>query len=198
MEGGLGSTRMGSRSSTRHGPASVFQGRVRRWKKSWAPVAPSSTPSAAACRVLLYKWSPITVPAANGTKESTPEEPPPAKPLRYLPVSVILQQKKEEAQKAEEEAETLSRLEQEAVAATSPAQEKDGAEAAGTQQDTSMGDSQPEQAGDPITKVDEGANATEAGEQEVQDVTEANQAEQEQDESTAQEPEATSMDVTQG
>lgn len=41
-----------------------------------------------------------------------------------------------------------------------------------------MGDSQPEQAGDPITKVDEGANATEAGEQEVQDVTEANQAEQ--------------------
>lgn len=66
MEGGLGSTRMGSRSSTRHGPASVFQGRVRRWKKSWAPVAPSSTPSAAACRVLLYKWSPITVPAANG------------------------------------------------------------------------------------------------------------------------------------
>lgn len=84
------------------------------------------------------------------------------------------------------------------MAATSPAQEKDGAEAAGTQQDTSMGDSQPEQAGDPITKVDEGANATEAGEQEVQDVTEANQAEQEQDESTAQEPEATSMDVTQG
>ena len=66
MEGGLGSTRMGSRSSTRHGPASVFQGRVRRWHKSWTSVISSPSPAGAASRVLLYKWTPITLPTTNG------------------------------------------------------------------------------------------------------------------------------------
>lgn len=57
---------MGSRSSTRHGPASVFQGRVRRWRKSWAPVLPPLSPSAAASRMLFYKWTPVTFPTTNG------------------------------------------------------------------------------------------------------------------------------------
>lgn len=193
MEGGLGSTRMGSRSSTRHGPASVFQGRVRRWKKSWAAVAPSSTPSAAACRVLLYKWTPLTVPATNGTKESTPEEPPPAKPLRFLPVSVVLQQRKEEAQRAAEEAEALARLEKEAEAATNPTVETDGAEAKATEQNTDTGGSQPEE-----TAV----NVTESKGQGVEGDAQTSRVELAaslQDVSTAapEEPEAASMDVDQ-
>ncbi|KAG0590297.1 hypothetical protein M758_1G094700 [Ceratodon purpureus] len=194
MEGGLGSTRMGSRSSTRHGPASVFQGRVRRWKKAWAPVAPSTTPSAAACRVLLYKWTPVTVPTTNGAKESTPEEPPPAKPLRFLPVSVVLQQKKEEALKAAEEAEAMARsLQKESESATNATVETDEADAKDTQEDTNMGGTQPEETG---------ATASETNDEAVEgdaQTTRAELAASLQDESTAapQEPEAASMDVDQ-
>jgi hypothetical protein len=66
MEGGTGTTRMGSRSSTRHGPVSVFQGKVRRWRKSWTPFA-SPSPSASGSRILLYKWLPLAPPSnANG------------------------------------------------------------------------------------------------------------------------------------
>lgn len=187
MEGGLGSTRMGSRSSTRHGPASVFQGRVRRWKKSWAPVAPSFTPSAASCRVLLYKWTPVTLPSnTNGTKESTPEEIPPAKPLRFLPVSVVLQQKKEEAVKTAEEAEVLAKLDQVAEPSTKPA-----AEAADDKQDTTMGGTQSEESG--------GAKVTESAEKGVEEAKQSEPVAASQNESTAapQEAEAAAMDIDQ-
>ena len=49
-------------------------------------------------------------------------------------VSVVLQQRKEEAQRAAEEAEALARLEKEAEAATNPTVETDGAEAKATEQ----------------------------------------------------------------
>jgi hypothetical protein len=49
-------------------------------------------------------------------------------------VSVVLQQRKEEAQRAAEEAEALARFEKEAEAATNPTVETDGAEAKATEQ----------------------------------------------------------------
>ncbi|KAF4393673.1 hypothetical protein G4B88_007659 [Cannabis sativa] len=75
------------RSSTRYGPATVFTGPVRRWKKKWVHIAPSSSNSTGTAsttaattttsssnhsqihvhnattngsHLLLYKWSPIT------------------------------------------------------------------------------------------------------------------------------------------
>ncbi|XP_062082000.1 uncharacterized protein LOC133788505 [Humulus lupulus] len=75
------------RSSTRYGPATVFTGPVRRWKKKWVHVAPSTSNSSGAAsttttttssnhsqihalngttngstgsHLLLYKWTPIT------------------------------------------------------------------------------------------------------------------------------------------
>lgn len=114
MEGAGGTTRMGSRSSTRHGPASVFQGKVRRWRKSWTQVA-SPSPSASGSRILLYKWLPLAPPSnANGGKEVTTEETTPPKALRFLPVAVVqAQRKEEEERKAAVEAEALNQEESE-------------------------------------------------------------------------------------
>ena len=73
------------RSSTRYGPATVFNGPVRKWKKKWVHVAPSTSSAASnhsnshshqihthnnttngttngnnGSHLLLYKWTPIT------------------------------------------------------------------------------------------------------------------------------------------
>ncbi|KAI5071525.1 hypothetical protein GOP47_0013776 [Adiantum capillus-veneris] len=98
-------TRMGSRSSTRHGPAAVFSGPVRRWRKAWAPVSSSSSSastSSSSSRVLLYKWVPITPP---GGKDEAPEEPTPPI-VRYMPVSIVLAQRKDASKRELEEVET--------------------------------------------------------------------------------------------
>ncbi|KAL2650285.1 hypothetical protein R1flu_018413 [Riccia fluitans] len=111
-----GATRMGSRSSTRHGgPAQVFAGPVRKWRKVWSPVT-SSSPSTAAARVLLYKWNPLT-PSTGGTgvkEDTTPEETSSSvsKPVKYIPVQVLIQNK-EIAKKAAEEAEAQAVSEKE-------------------------------------------------------------------------------------
>lgn len=49
-------------------------------------------------------------------------------------VSVVLQQKKDEAQRATEEAEALAKLEEEAEVATNPPVETDGVEVTDTKQ----------------------------------------------------------------
>ncbi|KAL3701965.1 hypothetical protein R1sor_019987 [Riccia sorocarpa] len=109
-----GATRMGSRSSTRHGgPAQVFVGPVRKWRKVWSPVT-SSSPSTAAARVLLYKWTPLT-PSNGGTgvKEDTTSEETSsnvAKPVKYIPLQVLIQME-EIAKKAAEEAEAQAMVE---------------------------------------------------------------------------------------
>ncbi|XP_024523615.1 uncharacterized protein LOC112350400 [Selaginella moellendorffii] len=96
MEGG--STRMGSRSSTRHGPGSVvFQGPVRKWRKSWAPIVTTSATHASS-RVLLYKWSPISV-----SKDDAAEEQLNSPAIRFVPVSVILARKMEEEKQEREQ-----------------------------------------------------------------------------------------------
>ena len=71
------------RSSTRYGPATVFTGPVRKWKKKWIPLTPpnnnntsnhhhhqTAAPNGAGngnngSHLLLYKWTPIT-PSLNG------------------------------------------------------------------------------------------------------------------------------------
>ncbi|XP_008798742.2 uncharacterized protein LOC103713552 [Phoenix dactylifera] len=117
------------RSSTRYGPATVFSGPVRKWKKMWVPLSnPNSNASSNAAanggtattnnhsHLLLYKWTPISsrgnggaaAPAAPGKDASAaapagqPEEPPRRK-FRYVPISVIEEQKQEAAVNSEEE-----------------------------------------------------------------------------------------------
>ncbi|URD76329.1 hypothetical protein MUK42_09426 [Musa troglodytarum] len=93
------------RSSTRYGPATVFSGPVRKWKKRWVPLShPSSSASSAASangvrsHLLLYKWAPVSS-RANGAPH--PEEPPPRK-FRFVPISVIEEQKQEAAEKLDD------------------------------------------------------------------------------------------------
>ncbi|RVW45876.1 hypothetical protein CK203_101136 [Vitis vinifera] len=95
------------RSSTRYGPATVFTGPVRKWKKKWVHVSPSSASNHHSqtngnnngnngSHLLLYKWTPISQSSNNGTnadkssaKDSAaataaPEEPPRRK-FKYIP-----------------------------------------------------------------------------------------------------------------
>ncbi|XP_008782933.2 uncharacterized protein LOC103702329 isoform X2 [Phoenix dactylifera] len=114
------------RSSTRYGPATVFSGPVRKWKKKWVPLSnPNSNASSNAAvnggtatnnnnhsHLLLYKWTPISSQANGGAAAAVtgkdasaaaqPEEPP-RKKFRYVPISVIEEQKQEAAVKSEEE-----------------------------------------------------------------------------------------------
>ncbi|XP_014517705.1 uncharacterized protein LOC106775150 [Vigna radiata var. radiata] len=113
------------RSSTRYGPATVFTGPVRKWKKKWVHVSPSSASSNSntnhnhnhahssnASHLLLYKWTPITqshntttnnsnTATANGnTKDAQPEqlEEPPRRKFKYVPVALLEEQKNEAAE----------------------------------------------------------------------------------------------------
>ncbi|BAT87524.1 uncharacterized protein LOC124832984 [Vigna umbellata] len=113
------------RSSTRYGPATVFTGPVRKWKKKWVHVSPSSassnsntnhnhnhTHSSNASHLLLYKWTPITqshntttnnsnTATANGnTKDAQPEqlEEPPRRKFKYVPVALLEEQRNEAAE----------------------------------------------------------------------------------------------------
>ncbi|ESQ55122.1 hypothetical protein EUTSA_v10026905mg [Eutrema salsugineum] len=119
------------RSSTRYGPATVFTGPVRKWKKKWVHISPStkkdnsSSASAATTSVvnggsasdgssngshlLLYKWAPLS----QGSNEYSPsEEPvataatledPPRRRFKYVPIAVLEEQKKEEITEIEED-----------------------------------------------------------------------------------------------
>ncbi|XP_034698380.1 uncharacterized protein LOC117923963 isoform X3 [Vitis riparia] len=114
------------RSSTRYGPATVFTGPVRKWKKKWVHVSPSSASNHHSqtngnnngnngSHLLLYKWTPISQSSNNGTnadknsaKDSAaataaPEEPPRRK-FKYIPIAVLEEQKREDAEKADDEA----------------------------------------------------------------------------------------------
>ncbi|KAK7359852.1 hypothetical protein VNO77_01817 [Canavalia gladiata] len=110
------------RSSTRYGPATVFTGPVRKWKKKWVHVSPSSAsntnhnnhnhnhnhPSNGnnGSHLLLYKWTPITQSLntnGNGnanTKDPPPEPPeePPRRKFKYIPVAVLEEQRNEAAE----------------------------------------------------------------------------------------------------
>lgn len=101
------------RTSTRYGPATVFNGPVRKWKKKWVHVAPPShsnhshshqinglngTPNGNnGSHLLLFKWAPITHSqnaaaignnTTNGDNKDTVEdvEEPPRRRFKYIPV----------------------------------------------------------------------------------------------------------------
>lgn len=101
---------MGSRSSTRYGPASVFTGPVRKWRKRWIPIPSSSSASSApssssqSSKLSLYRWTSVSN-GAGGGKDDTADDPspPPPRRIRYVPVSVIEEQRKEAAGKVDEE-----------------------------------------------------------------------------------------------
>ncbi|XP_010539428.1 PREDICTED: uncharacterized protein LOC104813516 [Tarenaya hassleriana] len=112
------------RSSTRYGPATVFTGPVRKWKKKWVHVSPSNkkdTSSATAVNggsaadgsngphLLLYKWAPL-FQSSNGngggsgkSESNSPsddsgtaaEEEPPRRKFKYVPIAVLEEQKRD-------------------------------------------------------------------------------------------------------
>ncbi|XP_058758747.1 uncharacterized protein LOC131632000 [Vicia villosa] len=109
------------RSSTRYGPATVFTGPVRKWKKKWVHVSPSSASSNSnnnanhnhgssnngnnnGSHLLLYKWTPITQSQNTNNNGShgnvkdaqiEPVEEPPRRKFKYVPVAVLEEQKNE-------------------------------------------------------------------------------------------------------
>lgn len=119
------------RSSTRYAPATVFTGPVRKWKKKWIHVTPSSSNQTEAngrvngvnssSHLLLYKWTPIT-PNQNkdnngndGNNESknyskddddSVEEPPKRK-FKYIPIAVLEEQVNESSDQLEDEAKPI-------------------------------------------------------------------------------------------
>ncbi|KAF5742129.1 hypothetical protein HS088_TW09G00171 [Tripterygium wilfordii] len=91
------------RSSTRYGPATVFNGPVRKWKKRWVHVSPSATTNNnnsshsqshhhrlrsgtsngatasttngnSSSHLLLYKWTPLTRRENNGNDDNTSDK----------------------------------------------------------------------------------------------------------------------------
>ncbi|KAJ0965345.1 hypothetical protein J5N97_026483 [Dioscorea zingiberensis] len=110
------------RSSTRYGPATVFSGPVRKWKKKWVPLAsPASTNTGNNssngngnnnnnnhAHLLVYKWAPISS-QSNGSASAaaTPgADDPPKRKVRYVPVSVVEDQKQEPTLKSDDENKT--------------------------------------------------------------------------------------------
>ncbi|XP_021687532.2 uncharacterized protein LOC110669957 [Hevea brasiliensis] len=101
---GVGS-RLG-RASSRYGPsasAAVFNGPVRKWRKKWVHVSPSSTVSHHnshshsnghtnnSSRLLLCRWTPLSPAAAADASSS---EEPPKRKFRYTPIAVLEEQRK--------------------------------------------------------------------------------------------------------
>lgn len=90
---GVGS-RLG-RASSRYGPATVFNGPVRKWKKKWVHVSPSSSSTLTyhnsqsnahtGSRLLLCKWTPLSSGEADRSFGKADE--PPRRKFRYTPVS---------------------------------------------------------------------------------------------------------------
>ncbi|CAH8359599.1 unnamed protein product [Eruca vesicaria subsp. sativa] len=122
------------RSSTRYGgPATVFTGPVRKWKKKWVHVSPSSakkhnhssaaSDSADGSHLLFFKWAPLSQ-NGNGNEDgkseslspsedplvvaAAEEDPPRRRRFKYVPIAVLEEQKNEvteieEDDKVEEE-----------------------------------------------------------------------------------------------
>ncbi|TKY46955.1 hypothetical protein E2542_SST29006 [Spatholobus suberectus] len=89
-----------SRASSRYGAPAVFSGPVRKWKKKWVHVTPSSLPSNshshaansnASSRLLLRRWTPTT--ADDDDDAGTVSDEPPRRKFRYTPIAVLEQKK---------------------------------------------------------------------------------------------------------
>nr|XP_043628971.1 uncharacterized protein LOC122600328 [Erigeron canadensis] len=112
------------RPSSRYGSAPVFTGPVRRWQKQWVHLSSSSSSSLIynknnsnsnnnnVSAIRIRRWTPVPAPT---TDTGSPEERPRRK-LRYAPI-VVLEGKKKEAEKDEDDVKEESKTNQ------SPAQE---------------------------------------------------------------------------
>ncbi|XP_022720672.1 putative uncharacterized protein DDB_G0292438 [Durio zibethinus] len=115
------------RSSTRYGPATVFTGPIRKWKKQWVYVSPYNSGSSNnnnhshnrhgsngisngnnGSHLVLLKWTPISQSQKNNNNNenndsskddavAAPEEPPRRK-FKYIPIALLEEQKKEDAE----------------------------------------------------------------------------------------------------
>ncbi|KAF3594158.1 hypothetical protein DY000_02027059 [Brassica cretica] len=134
------------RSSTRYGgPATVFTGPVRKWKKKWVHVSPSTkklnhssssaSDAANGSHLLFFKWAPLSQ-TGNGNEDGKSESPSPSEDtlatvaaedpprrrrFKYVPIAVLEEQKNEVTEIEEddqvEEEEQKKEIEQEASAA---------------------------------------------------------------------------------
>ncbi|XP_010529470.1 PREDICTED: uncharacterized protein LOC104806327 [Tarenaya hassleriana] len=121
------------RSSTRYGPATVFTGPVRKWKKKWVHVSPSNKKDSSSAtapvavnggsaadesngsHLLLYKWTPLSQSnngngngGSNGKREgNSPSgdsaEEPPRRKFKYVPIAVLEEQKRETPENEDED-----------------------------------------------------------------------------------------------
>ena len=88
-----------SRATSRYGAPTVFSGPVRKWKKKWVHVTPSSLPNNNShshtnnftttttndsSRLLLRRWTPTTADDSAGAVS----DDPPRRKFRYTPVCV--------------------------------------------------------------------------------------------------------------
>ncbi|XVF70745.1 hypothetical protein PTKIN_Ptkin11bG0187500 [Pterospermum kingtungense] len=120
---GVGSTRVG-RASARYGSTAVFNGPVRKWKKKWVHVSPSSTvkhsqsngnnngDSSATTSIMLCRWTPLSF-ADSGFSgsaddgEDGDQHQPPKRKFRYTPVAVLEEERRRASVKqVENEAKT--------------------------------------------------------------------------------------------
>ncbi|WOG83117.1 hypothetical protein DCAR_0102291 [Daucus carota subsp. sativus] len=97
------------RSSTRYGgPATVFTGPVRKWKKKWSPVTnnkhPQNTNGTTSC-ILLYKWTPYDVNVSDSKKTKAEL---PRRRFKYIPTAALEEQKNESAEEVDAEDESNS------------------------------------------------------------------------------------------
>ncbi|KAF8048978.1 hypothetical protein N665_2338s0007 [Sinapis alba] len=159
------------RSSTRYGgPATVFTGPVRKWKKKWVHVSPSTkkhntSSSANGSHLLFFKWAPLSQNNEDGKSESlSPSQDPlevaaAGDPLprrrsfKYVPIAVLEEQKNqvteiEEDDKVEEddnaEEEQKKEIEEDASAAE-PSDKKAQIEEKPDMNDVPMEDNQEEE-----------------------------------------------------
>ncbi|MFQ6621445.1 hypothetical protein Gotur_001619 [Gossypium turneri] len=114
---GVGSTRLGRASARYGGSTAVFNGPVRKWKKKWVHVSPSSTAKlsqsngngSAASSILLCRWTPLSfADSGSSAVDGEDEEQPPKRKYRYTPVAVLEEERRRAAaaKQVENEAKT--------------------------------------------------------------------------------------------
>ncbi|KAE8704334.1 Co-chaperone GrpE family protein, putative isoform 1 [Hibiscus syriacus] len=111
---GVGSARLGRASARYGGSTAVFSGPVRKWRKKWVHVSPSSTAKhsqpngngSAASSILLCRWTPLSFAESGSSAvdgEGEEQQQPPKRKFRYTPVVMIEEERKKAAAKQVED-----------------------------------------------------------------------------------------------
>ncbi|KAL0834606.1 hypothetical protein Bca101_086495 [Brassica carinata] len=167
------------RSSTRYGgPATVFTGPVRKWKKKWVHVFPSSKKHTSSVvnggsasdgsHLLFFKWAPLSQggsgnedgksesnsPSEEPLTEAEAEEEPPRRRFKYVPIAVLEEQKKEATETEEDD-----KVEEDEASAVEPSEKK--IEEKPDMNDVPMEDNQQEE--EKIVRQDLNESTTDSG-----------------------------------